>query len=203
MSKYFICNENWLLAFNPKCASNSFAYAILKRYYPEFLKKINPQRLATDQLAYHNKVPKRFHPDRPVIQIFRDPVEKFKSSVAFLELLQIVTVEEIIEDLINETDKVLKIAKHTNKRIMYHRFCTPIYKNIHFLIQERFHAKDLHYFRMHDQLEKAAELLDLDFPLKRINPSKTAEKPVLTKSQIDQIQEYYAIDMARWDFMQA
>ena len=37
---YFICGEK-LLAFNPKCATSTFSWAILRQYYPEIVDDLN------------------------------------------------------------------------------------------------------------------------------------------------------------------
>ena len=200
MEPYFICNDKYLLAFVAKTASNSFAEAVLKRHYPERYSHINKVRLAADGKFYHNLVPKKWHADRPVIQIFRDPVDRFRSAVSFLHYLKACSVQEVIDDLVNETNVVAKKAK----KLDLTQFIAPVYRNIHFRKQDQYigMAQDIIYFRFNDQLKDAAKLLDVEKELHNNNPSNKTEKPTLTKSQIAQIQDFYAMDMQKWESLQ-
>jgi hypothetical protein len=200
MVPYFICNDKYLLAFVAKTGSNSFAEAILQRHYPKKYNSTNKVRLAADGEFYHNLVPKKWHADRPVVQIFRDPVDRFKSAVAFLHYLKACSVEEIISDLINETNIVSKKAK----KFELTQFIAPLYKNVHFQKQHQYVGlvKDIRYFRFNDQILDAAKLLDIQEHLQNNNRSNQAERPTLTKSQIVQIQDFYAMDMEKWESIQ-
>ena len=63
-------------------------------------------------------------------------------------------------------------------------------------------AQDIIYFRFNDQLKDAAKLLDVEKELHNNNPSNKTENPTLTQSQIAQIQDFYAMDMQKWESLQ-
>jgi|TARA_B100000085_G_scaffold274156_2_gene290471 hypothetical protein len=186
---YFICGEK-LLAFNGKCATSTFAWAILRQFYPEIVKQLNETTHwangeKTEDQMLHRWVPKRVHPRKhKVAQIVREPVERFCSAVAFMNLEnRCGSIEEIIDDLLNETHSLDGING-------------TIASNFHFRHQSRFKG-DITYFRM-DQLQECADWLGIKVPLKTINKARQ-EKPVLTAGQKELIREYYADDVALWE----
>jgi hypothetical protein len=190
---YFICGEK-LLAFNPKCATSTFSWAILRQYYPGIVDDLNNKTQwandgKTENQMLHRWVPKKFNSNqKQVAQIVRDPVDRFRSAVAFMNLVgrKCGTIEEIIDDLINETHALDSIQG-------------TIAANFHFRMQSRFRG-DITYFRM-DQLQECADFLGIKVPLTRINES-TNEKPVLTPEQEDIIRDFYADDVKLWESIQ-
>ena len=189
---YFICGEK-LLAFNPKCATSTFSWAILRQYYPEIVHELTSNTQwanggrAEDQMV-HRWVPQRVSPyKRQVAQIVREPVDRFCSAVGFMNLLErIGDLDAVINDLINETHGLDGIRG-------------TLAGNFHFKPQSRF-SGDITYFRM-DQLQECADFLGIEVPLKTINRTKK-EKPVLSQNQEDLIRDYYAEDVALWESIQ-
>ena len=189
---YFICGEK-LLAFNPKCATSTFSWAILRQYYPEVVDQLNKTTKwandgKTEDQMLHRWVPKKASPyKKQVAQIVREPVSRFRSAVGFMNLVgRTGTLEEIIDDLINETNG-LEGIRHS------------IANNFHFKPQSRFNG-DITYFRM-DQLQECADFLGIEVRLKTINKTRH-DKPTLTKEQEDIIKDYYADDVALWESIQ-
>ena len=188
---YFICGEK-LLVFNPKCASSTFCWAILRQYYPEIVDDLTNHsqwangKSARDQ-SLHRHVPHRATPYRhQVAQIVREPVDRFCSATGFFNLQKRFGVEAVINDLINETHEL-------------DGFRGTVAANIHFKEQCRF-SGDITYFRM-DQLQECADFLGIEVPLETVNKTKH-EKPVLTAEQEDIIRDFYANDVKLWESLQ-
>ena len=186
---YFICGKK-LLAFNPKCATSTFSWAILRQFYPDIVHDLtektqwaNGGTVETQML--HRWVPKRFSSyGFKVAQIVREPVERFRSAVAFMNLIERCgSIEDILDDLINEHGQLDNLRG-------------TVAGNFHFRPQTRFRG-DITYFRM-DQLQECADFLGIEVPLKTINITKN-EKPILTKKQEDLIRDYYSNDVALWE----
>jgi hypothetical protein len=189
---YFICGEK-LLAFNPKCATSTFSWAILRQYYPEVVDQLNTTTKwaydgKTEEQMLHRWVPKKASPyKKQVAQIVREPVSRFRSAVGFMNLLDRAgTLEEIIDDLIHETNALEGMSN-------------TIASNFHFRPQSRFKG-NITYFRM-NQLQECADFLGIEVRLKTINKTRH-DKPTLTKEQEDIIKDYYADDVALWESIQ-
>jgi hypothetical protein len=189
---YFVCG-NRLLAFNGKCGSSTFVWAILRQFYPEIVKELDETTRwkdggKTEDQMLHRWVPKRANPYKmPVAQIVREPVDRFKSAVAFMNLVERAgTVDAIIDDLLNETATIDGMGG-------------SIAANFHFRPQYRFRG-ELYYFRM-DQMQDCADWLGIKVPLKTINKCRRS-KPELTKSQEDLIRDYYSDDVELWESIQ-
>jgi len=194
MAKYFIAGDR-LLAFNFKCATSSFCWAIIKKYYPETLDALTnktsyPEGRSAETSMNHQFVPTRTRPDRPVAALIREPVERFRSAIVFTGVYPKHSVDELITELYEENGTVKSGPMGQMKLIDNH----------HFSHQHRFglECEDITYFRMPDQINEAAEWLGLDTPLTKINSARS-EKPNLTQEQIDKIQEFYKKDIVLWE----
>ena len=186
---YFVCGTR-LLAFNAKCGTSTFAWAILRQFYPEIVKGLEEGTQwahggKTENQMLHRWVPKRSSPYKmPVAQIVREPVDRFKSAVAFMNLVERAgSIDAVIDDLLNETATIDGMNG-------------TVAANFHFRPQSRF-TGELYYFRM-DQIELCADWLGIKVPLKVINRSKRA-KPQMTKAQEDLIRDYYSDDVELWE----
>lgn len=189
---YFICGER-LLAFNPKCGTSTFCWAILRQYYSDIVDDLNNHTQwanggLTENQMLHRWVPKRFSSYKhEVAQIVREPLERFCSAVAFMNLEnRCGSVDAVIDDLVNETHGLDGIGG-------------TIASNFHFRHQNRF-SGDIKFFRM-DQLQECADYLGIEVPLKTINKTKRA-KPTLTSKQENLLRDYYADDVALWESIQ-
>jgi hypothetical protein len=186
--KYFIAGKK-LLAFNGKCGTSTMAWAIIRQFYPEqeeYLRtKVKWASGTVDEQMHHNHVPKRTHPNAPVVQIIREPVSRFRSAVAFMRLedKQNYTIDQILDDLENETS-IVNLARG------------KLVNNFHFHYQDNFRG-DITYFPLSD-LQGAADALGITVPIIRINSSPT-KKPSLTKKQEDRVREFYADDVKLWE----
>lgn len=184
--KYFVAGEK-LLAFNAKCCTSTMVREIIRSYYPDIEAIITqadyPEGKTADNTQHHRWVPARINPDRPVVQIVRDPVDRFASAMAQLHLTD---VDGVINELRSEAGAIT-----FNNRLLA--------ANVHFLPQARFDG-DISYFR-HDNADAAAAALGLNVPLPVMNESKT--KPSISEAQAALIKEWYADDQALWDSITA
>jgi len=187
--RYFICGDK-LLALNAKVGTSSFARAIIKKYYPDIEKMITeaayPEGKNADNQQFQMFIPYRTNPDRPVICMLRDPVERFRSAMAQVRLTD---VDATIQELINETGDYGRRGR--NKLV----------ENVHFVPQSRVTGDPISYYRFPEDIDLVAEILGLDLPLPIINEA-TAAKPTLTTEQEHQVKDFYAKDLILWNSLQ-
>ena len=184
MKNYFIAGKR-LLAFNAKCGTSALVREIVRTYYPETEAIIQgasyPDGKNADTTQHHQWLPGRMNPDRPVVQVVRDPVERFRSAMFQVGLSDATAV---LDELRDERGNVGK-GSHG----------VTLSENIHFLPQSRF-TGDITFFPLR-RIEDAAAALGLRTPLLRLNESQ--RKPELTADQVDRVRAWYAADVELWD----
>lgn len=189
-TRYFICGDK-LFALNAKVATSTFARAVIKRYYPEIETTITsaayPEGESADNGQWQNIVPYRVNPDRPVVCLVRDPVERFRAAMAQVGL-----------DSVDAT--LAELASESGQYGM--RRGVKLAENVHFVPQSRVAGDAVQYFRFPDQIDAAAASLDLPTPLPVINESNGV-KPTLTPEQEQQVRAFYADDVALWNSLQS
>lgn len=183
MRDYFIAGEK-LLAFNAKCCTSSLVREIIRTYHPEaeeiIANAVYPDGITVDTAQHHRWCPARINPDRPVIVVLRDPVERFRSAMAQTGLTD---ADAILQEFADEAG------------IVRGRDGRKISLNVHFLRQTRFEG-DITYYKM-DNVDAAAAALGLQTPLPHAN--EAVEKPTLTADQEAAVRAWYAEDQALWD----
>ena len=188
MNKYIVAGDK-LLAFNAKCCTSSFIREIVRTYYPDIEQLIStaayPEGKSADNTQHHNFVTYRVNPDRPVVLLVRDPVERFRSAMAQHNLTA-EDVDGVLDELRDETTNYVQRLRGPK-----------LAANVHFLPQDRF-AGDVSYFRAPDQIAEAAAALGIAVP-GVINESEAGSKPDLTAEQIDRVRSWYADDVALWE----
>lgn len=186
MKNYFIAGDH-LLAFNAKCCTSSLVREIIRTYHPESEAIITaahyPEGMSVETAQHHRWCPARINPDRPVIVVVRDPVERFRSAMAQVGLAD---ADAILQELVDEAGNVVG------------RNQMPISGNIHFFKQDRFEG-DITYYPV-TQVDEAAAALGLATPLPVIN--EAGEKPTLTAAQEQAVRDWYAEDQALWEALQ-
>lgn len=188
---YFICGDK-LLAFNAKCATSTFCWAILRQYYPETVDSLTNHTQwangkSVEEQQHHRHVPTRATSyNYQVAQIVREPVDRFCSAAGFMNLTKRFGIDPVLNDLVHETGELEGIRG-------------TIAANIHFKKQARF-SGDITYFRM-NKLQDCADFLGIKVPLKTINRTRN-EKPSLTPKQKDLVRDFYADDVALWESIQ-
>ena len=187
--RYFICGDK-LLALNAKVGTSSFARAIIKRYYPDIEKTITeaayPEGKNADNQQFQLWIPYRSNPDRPVICLIRDPVERFRSAMAQVGLAD---VDAAIQELQNETGEYGKKGR------------IKLVDNVHFIPQSRIYGNPISYYRFPEDIEEVATILDLALPLPSINEASN-DKPILTLQQEAAVKDFYSEDLILWNSLQ-
>jgi len=182
-TQYFVCGEK-LLAFNAKACSSSLVREVIRAYYPAIEKTITeasyPEGKSADNAQHHHLLPWRFNADRPVVQVVRCPVERFRSSMAQVGLAD---VDAALDELQSENGEY---GVNRGGRLAV---------NYHFLPQSRFRG-DITYFPVTAVNDAAAEL-GLRVPLPKIHESK--DKPTLSGAQAARVREWYAADVELWE----
>lgn len=188
--RYFVCGDK-LMALNAKVATSTFARAIIQRYYPDIEAMITsaayPEGENADNRQWQNIVPYRINPDRPVVCLVREPVERFRAAMAQVGLED---VDATLAELVSEA------GQYGVRRGI------KLVANVHFVPQSRVAGDAVQYFRFPDQIDAAAAALDLPTPLPVINESNGV-KPTLTPEQEQQVRAFYADDVALWNSLQS
>lgn len=191
--RYLKCGDKFF-ALNPKCATSSFARAIISRWHPDIENIITtasyPEGQSADTGQWQLLIPYKTRPSGEVVCLIRDPVERFRSAMAQTNLTM---VDQTIDELINENGNHPEYLPVRGRRLLS--------EDVHFKPQSRFTGNPITYFRFPDQIEQAAIALDLTLPLPVINEN-TGEKPVLTSEQESMIRSLYADDLAIWNSIQ-
>lgn len=209
--RYFIL-PTCCIAFNAKVASSSLACSIVKRYYPDRLQKVLndheelwsrfsqgfkdslpesfQKMLKNDKLDsvsfWQNVCPTTQFPEKQVLLAFREPVERFASTVAYLE----VDAEEALRTLEEDGNMVLE---KTSIRLS---------TNTHFLSQSSLVRVGTKIFRFPDQIEAMCLDAGLDYPLEYVNQGKNS-KPQISEEQVRRLRVLYAADFAVWEYLSA
>lgn len=186
MQNYFIAGEK-LLAFNAKCCTSALVREIIRTYHPEAEEIISnasyPDGVTVDTAQHHRWCPSRINPDRPVVVVIRDPVDRFRSAMAQVGLTD---ADAVLQEFADEAGNVTG------------RYGRKISANIHFLKQTRFDG-DVTYYPM-TRVDDAAAALGLTTPLPVIN--ERPDKPTLTAAQEQAVRDWYAEDVALWESLQ-
>lgn len=205
--QYFVL-PNCCLAFNAKVASTALAFSIVQKYYPDRLKecldkfnsvvsRLPPEFIKTlpesiqktiyndklDSAAFWQNVCVRTNePDKPVFLLVREPVERFVSAVAHLQI---------------DAEKTLT-ALENDERMVFQTLNKKARNDTHLLPQHIYNGTNTKLYRFPDQLEQLCKDADINYPLPKVNEGKYT-KPVLTEDQIKRVKQYYKEDVALFD----
>lgn len=176
---YFILPHCCIAAIG-KNAHSAIAQAILRRYYPEIWAEISgphyhyPEGHSTATWLWQSKVPRTQTPDRPVLALLREPLERFLSGLAWLRWSR--QVEISVEAALTESPFELWPQAPYLCRLN--------------TIAYAFDRTD--YFCAAAQLE---------YPLPHVNVG-VAPKPVLADADRDLVWNHYADDFALYEQLQ-
>lgn len=174
---YFVAGER-LLGFNAKAGSSSLVREIIRRYYPE-----HEVSLRFDgNVRHHGLVQKLALPDRPVVVVVRDPVDRFSSA---MQQTGLGDVDAVIREL-NECSGLVESRESGGL----------LAEDVHFLPQTRF-TGEIRYFPIH-RIDAAAAELGVRRPL-RLNASDHDRRPKITPEQADAVRHYYQKDNELWE----
>ena len=198
------------IAFNAKVGSSTLACAIVKQYYPEKLKKtlddheklwsqfpqdfkdslpesfqkmLKNEKL--DSVAFwQNICPYSRDPDTVVLLPVRDPIIRFASTVAYLEI---------------DPEKAMK-ALEDDENVVLEKTSVNLRKNTHFLTQSSLLKPITKLYLFPDELEKLCKDAELDWPLEKVNEGKF-EKPILSNEIIERVKKYYKEDVKLYEIL--
>lgn len=178
---YFLAGP-FVVPLNAKAGSSSLSLAIIQRWHPVVYQSIvdahYPDGKTMHDVRWHALCPYTKTPVVPVVLGVRDPVERFRSGVAYVN----VDVDAAIDSLLHGT----AIAKP--------RRTLMLSTDVHFKHQYQAGYGTTHLFRFSEHLEQMCELLDLNaVPTDNVTPRP---KPTLTASQRQAVENYYSMDMA-------
>lgn len=173
---YFVAGDR-LLAFNAKAGSSSLVREIIRRYYPAHETSLS----FNHNVRHHGCVDKLAKPDRPVVVVVRDPVDRFLSAMVQTGLAD---VDAVINELTTDAGNVVSIEAGG-----------LLSEDVHFLPQSRF-AGEIRWFPIH-RIDDAADELGVRRPL-RLNASDPAQRPTITQAHAEAVRDYYAADVELW-----
>jgi hypothetical protein len=174
---YFVAGDR-LLGFNAKAGSSSLVREIIRRYYPE-----HECGLTFDgNVRHHGCVSKLPEPDRPVVVVLRDPVDRFLSAM----------VQTGLDDVSAVLQELQTNAGHVESR----EGGGLLSEDVHFLPQARF-CGEIQWFPIH-RIGDAADELGVRRPL-RLNASNPEKRPAITKAQAQEVRGFYCQDVALWE----
>jgi hypothetical protein len=178
---YFL-TPNYSVAFNAKVASSTLARAIIAAFHPEQESLIQSAAYPDGKGPDTNQVqwlcPKEREPSKPVVLVVREPVDRFRTAMAQVRLVDV--------------DAALN-ALEQGSEVQFARRSRSLRDDAHFRHQHEL-LRGGTAFRLQD-IEDAATLIGLSLPLPSINEA-AREKPTLTAEQEARVLAYYAADAA-------
>lgn len=174
---YFVAGDR-LLGFNAKAGSSSLVREIIRAYYPSHENTLRFGR----SVRHHGCVEKLSRPDRLVVVVVREPVERFLSAMVQTGLAD---VGAVLNELTTDAGKV--------------ESCEAgglLSEDVHFLPQSRF-AGEIKWFPIH-RIGDAADELGVRRPL-RLNASDPEKRPSITNAQAQEVRDFYCKDVALWE----
>ena len=183
---YFI-TPNYSIALNTKVGSSSLSLAVIIAYDLERWQLIQngayPPGVGYKDMRWHPLAKKERTATKPVILPVRDPVDRFCSACAQINVGR-ENVNKVLDSL--ETGEIFTRANERSVNVQ---------RNEHFTFQHRLAVGTTHLFKFPDHLNELGTLAGLVLPLPIINESGTRPKPVLTNVQTRRVQEYYREDI--------
>lgn len=220
---YYYSTPNYSVALNAKVGSSSFARAIIKEFHPAADRTIStaayPAGKDETMRAWHWMCPGSLVPNKPVVLLVRDPVDRFTTAMQQLGL-GTGDVPQAIASLVDDTPIVRTYPSAEHEEVVMRRreriaelragriaqgLPVPpaarddyLRDDIHFGHQHLLASGPTTCFRFPDHVDQAATFIGLTEPLPVRNPARR-EKPTLTAEQQAQVRSYYAADQALYD----
>jgi hypothetical protein len=182
----FFVTPKYNVAINAKVCTSSLARAILETHYPDTADKYRraafPAGKTYENVMWQSAVPKTTEPTLPVVLLVREPVDRFLSAMA---QVQITDVDAAL-DALEKGTPILCPRPNTVQDLR---------DNEHFVLQSVFLkvTSEALLYRYPVDLEALAGLLELQYPLPVMNET-VVEKVMLTEPQNERVLAYYADD---------
>jgi hypothetical protein len=216
---FYYQTPDYSVALNAKVASSSMARAIIRKFQPKQDWLIRtaafPPGVTADDRQWHWMAKGVRTPDRPVVLLVRDPVDRFISAMQQLGLKR-KDVAQSIDSLVNDTPiarertagpnaerAAARLARRRARRAKRNPDLPQqrpghLRDDIHFRHQHLYAVGPTICFRFPQHLAEAATLIGFKGPMPKANEAKR-EKPALTAAQAAAVRAYYAADQALFD----
>jgi hypothetical protein len=187
--RYFI-TPNYCVPLNAKCGSSSLCRRIIATYYPDTEQKLQnahyPAGFDADKIQPHQFLPETHRPDRPVAMLVREPLDRFLSGVAYLNI----DLDAAIDSLINGTATTASKGNGRNRSIR-------VKNNIHFSPQSEMPYGETHLFRFPDHIQEMADLIGIG-SVPHLNATPVS-KPTPSEEQRAAILAHYSADVSLYE----
>lgn len=227
---YYYDTPNYSVALNAKVASSSMARAIIRRFCPKQDWMIRtaafPPGVTANDRQWHWLAPGKLTPDKPVVLLVRDPVDRFITACQQIGLRRAdvnaaiaslvsdapmqrtkpadVTAEEWSQRHERRQEREARVTARRQRRLAKGLPVGPerrpghLRDDVHFFHQHQYAVGPTHCFRFPRDIAAAAEFVGITGPLPKANEAKR-EKPTLTSPQAAAVRAYYAADQALFD----
>lgn len=230
---YYYNTPNYSVALNAKVASSTMARLIIKHFYPKEHKKIIyakfPNGITENQKQWHWMCPGSTQPDKPIVLLVRDPVDRFLTACQQIAIKH-TDIDKAIDSLLNDKPFLrsdyqnkpiskqisqLKMIEQKNKNKLeiranriknglpirdFARF-GYLRDDVHFLQQHWYIKNNAYCFKFPESLKECLEFIGISSEPILINKAKR-EKPVLSPDQRQSIEKYYHKDIELFNSIQ-
>lgn len=221
---YYYITPNYNVALNAKVGSSTMARLIIKQFYPKEHKKIIyarfPNGITEHQKQWHWMCPGSFDPDKPIVLLVRDPVDRFITACQQIAV-KIEDIDKAINSLVNDEpflrtscdpaksstiqldtinnrniQKLNNRQKRIDKGLAVQNFKRFGYlrDDVHFLHQHKYIQRETYLFRFPDSLVDCLKFIGINNEPILSNKAKR-QKPILTEDQRLKVESYYNQDI--------
>jgi hypothetical protein len=216
---FYYQTTGYCVALNAKVGSSSMARAIIRKFQPrqDWLIRTAafPAGVTADDRQWHWMARGVRVPDKPVVLLVRDPVDRFISAMQQIGLKR-ADVPQAIASLVDDTPitrerpagpnaerAAARLARRRERRAKRHPGLPQqrpgrLRDDVHFRPQHLYAVGPTICFRFPQHLAEAAALLGFKEPMPRANEARR-QKPTLTAAQAAAVRAYYAADQALFD----
>lgn len=227
---FYYSTPNYSVALNAKVASSSMARAIIRQFQPQQDWLIRtaafPPGVTADDRQWHWMAYGKQTPDKPVVLLVRDPVDRFITACQQVGIRR-KDVDSAIASLVNDTPLVRskpddvsqqdfderkarsqeRLARRERriaqgKPVRSMRRPDHLRDDVHFLHQHQYAVGPTICFRFPRDIAAAAAFIGIEAPMPEANKARR-EKPTLTKAQEAAVRAYYAADQSLFDAITA
>lgn len=227
---YYYDTPDYCVALNAKVASSSMARAIIHEFQPKQDWLIRtaafPPGVTADDRQWHWMARGKRTPDKPVVLLVRDPVDRFITACQQIGLQRAdvnAAIASLVDDVPLERSRPASVspgewrdrqsqgaareARLTARRARRLARGLPVgpakrpdrlRDDVHFFHQHKYAVGPTTCFRFPRDIAAAAEFVGIAGPVPKANEAKR-EKPTLTAAQTASVRAYYAADQALFD----
>lgn len=213
---YYFDTPNYSIALNAKVASSSMARAIISQFQPheDWLIRTAafPSGVTENDRQWHRMCHGEPNPNKPVVLLIRDPLERFLSACQQIRIRQ-TDIDSAINSLVNNIPFVRtkpndlteaqwaeiqqRLAKRQSRRIR-NRDVSKLRQNVHFFHQHKYAVGPTHCFKFPRDILAASQFIGISAPFPDNNKAKRP-KPILSQQQQQIILDYYKQDKILFD----